>query len=185
MKILIASAVAALLAVAAPAQISGSINRTAPTVSQSIAMGEQKVELSYTAIRFGQGAWQKVRENTAAHERFNANAEKKPIGSVKTSVAVNAAGKEVPAGEYAMFFTVNERAGWILNLKPKAGGDAIMWRMHLQNTEHKSDCMSITLAPSAEDGKCSITVSFGDQYVTVPVTVGGSDAGGEKKEGGK
>lgn len=184
MKILLATAVAAILACAAPAQISGSINRTAPVVSTSIAMGDHKLELSYTSIRFGQGAWQKVRENTQAHERFNANAEKRPIGSVKTTVAVTAAGKEVPAGEYAMYFTVNEQAGWILNLKPKAGGDAIRWRMHLQDSGHKSECMLISLLPSAEDGKCSISVNFGEQAVTVPVAVAAKSDAGEQKKGG-
>ena len=53
----------AAFAAAAPAQISGSINRNAPVVAQSISMGENKLEVSYTAIRFGQGAWQKILED--------------------------------------------------------------------------------------------------------------------------
>lgn len=180
MKTLLITATLALLCAAAPAQISGSINRNAPTVAQSISMGDNKLEVSYTAIRFGEGSWQKILENTQMHERFNAAAEKRPVGTVTTSVAVMAAGKEIPAGNYAMFFTANERAGWILNLKPKDGGDTIMWRMVLQPSEGKSECMSIALEPSAQDGKCSLTIRFGEQHVTVPVTVGSKS---EKKEG--
>lgn len=180
MKTLLVTSLAALLACALPAQVSGSLNRNAPTVSQSIAMGDHKIEVTYTAIRFGEGAWQKIRDNTEAHERFNANAEKTPVGTVKTNVAVNAAGKEVPAGEYALFFTVNERAGWVLNLKPKAGGDAIRWRMMLQPSSSKAECMAIAIEPTAQDGKCSLTIRFGENHVTVPVTVGAK----EEKKGG-
>lgn len=179
MKSVLSLALLAVLAGTANAQISGSINRNAPVVAQSIAMGESKLEVSYTAIRFGQGAWQKILETPAMHEGFNAGAEKKPIGKVKTSVAVTAAGKEIPAGEYTLFFTVNEKAGWILNLKP-ASGDALMWRMHLSASPTKSDCMGISLEPTAKDGVCTLTIRFGEQQVTVPVTVGAKTA---KKEG--
>lgn len=181
MKTLLITAVAALLACAAPAQISGSINRNAPVVAQSISMGENKLEVSYTSIRFGEGSWQKIVENTSMHEKFNASAEKKPIGSVKTSVAVMAAGKEIPAGEYAMYFTVHEKAGWILNLKP-ANGEAIMWRMALKPSTDKSECLSISLEPSAKDNACALTICFGESHVKVPVTVGAA-AKTEKKEG--
>ena len=181
MKILLVTAVAALLACTASAQISGSINRNAPTIAQSISMGENKLEVTYTAIRFGQGSWQKILENTAMHEKFNASAEKKPIGTVKTSCVVTAAGKEIPAGDYAMFFTVHEKAGWILNLKP-ANGEAIMWRMMLQPSTEKTDCMSICLEPSAKDAVCALTISFGESHVKVPVTAGAAPKT-EKKEG--
>lgn len=181
MKNLLIPVVAAVLACVAPAQISGSINGNAPTVAQSITMGSNKVELTYTAIRFGQGQWQQIIENKDFHERFNAGAEKKPIGQVKLSAPITAAGKEVPAGDYAMFFTVHEQAGWILNLKP-ASGETIMWRMVLQPSKDKTECMSISLEPSAKDNVCSLTVRFGEQHVTVPVTVGEAKKA-EKKEG--
>ncbi len=181
MKSILISAVAAILACAAPAQISGSLNRNAPAVAQSITMGENKLEVNYTAIRFGQGSWQKILENASMHERFNTNAEKKPVGTIKTTVAVMAAGKEIPAGEYALFFTAHEKAGWLLNLKPKAGGETIMWRMVLQPSQTKSECMGITLEPTAQDNACSLTIRFGEQHLTVPVTVGAAKK--EEKQG--
>lgn len=184
MKPFLIACCAAVLAVAAPAQISGSINRNAPTVAHSISMGANKVEISYTAIRFGQGAWQKILENTADHEKFNAMAEKKPIGTVKTSMAVMAAGKEVPAGEYSMFFSVHEQAGWILNLKP-ANGEPIRWRLMLQASGTNNDCMKISLDPTATDGQCLLTVAFGSESVTVPVKAAGEKPAGDKPAGHK
>lgn len=179
MKALIVSCVAALLAVAAPAQISGSINRNAPVVAHSIAMGQNKLEISYTAIRFGQGQWQKILENTEGHADFNAFAEKKPLGSVKTTVDLMAAGKEVPAGDYSLYFTVHEQAGWILNLKP-AQGEPIRWRLVLTPSDSKNECLKIGLDPTATNGTCALTVAFGSEAVTVPVRVAEKK---EKKEG--
>lgn len=170
MKPLFVACFAALLAAAVPAQISGSINRNAPVVAHSITMGQNKVEMSYTAIRFGQGQWQKILENTEAHAGFNEMAEKKPIGTVKTTCALMAAGKEVPAGEYTMFFSVHEQAGWILNLKP-ANGEAIRWRLVLTPGGANNDCLKISLDPTGTAGACSLTVAFGSEAVTVPVKV--------------
>ena len=156
------------------AQVSGSINRGAPTVTNTIAMGDHKMEVNYTAIRFGDGQWQRILENEDMHDRFNQLAERRPMGSVKTSCDVITAGKSVPAGDYKMFFTVSSQAGWILNLKP-AEGDAIRWRLVLTESDKKQNCMHISLSPSAEDGTCSLSVAFGSKSVTVPVRVADND----------
>ena len=182
MKPLPIAVCAALLAVAVPAQISGSINQNAPVVAHTISMGPAKLELSYTAIRFGQGAWQKILDDTSGHDKFNAFAEKTPLGSVKTSAPVMAAGKEVPAGEYSMFFTVHEQAGWILNLKPKTG-DAIRWRLVLTPSASKNECLKISLDPTAQDGTCSLTIAFGSEGVTVPVAVKQDKPADKTKDG--
>ena len=126
MKFLLSLACAATLSVGLQAQISGSINRGAPKITNSIEMGGNKLHLEYTSIRFGDGAWQGIKDNADRHERFNQFAEQRPIGMVETSCDLETAGKMVPAGKYKMFFTVNAQAGWILNLKSE-GGDAIRW----------------------------------------------------------
>jgi len=181
MKPLPIAVCAALLAVAVPAQISGSINSNAPVVTHSISMGPSKLELSYTAIRFGAGGWQKILDNTAEHDKFNAFAEQKPIGSVKTSVPLQAAGKDVPAGEYSLFFTVHEQAGWILNLKPKQG-EPIRWRLVLTPSAVKNECLKISLDPSAQNGTCLLTIAFGTEGLTVPVAVKQDKADDKKQE---
>jgi len=170
MKSLIALTCAALLTCGLQAQISGSINRGAPKVSNAIEMGDNKLEVSYTAIRFGDGQWQQIKDATDRHESFNKFAAKRPIGSVKTTCELQAAGRAVPAGAYSMYFTVSERAGWILNLQPKEG-DAIRWRMALSDTKDKSACLKVSLQPSSKNNTCSLAITFGDKAVTVPVTV--------------
>lgn len=170
MKTVIALTCAALMTSGLQAQISGSINRGAPKVSNAIEMGGNKLEVSYTAIRFGDGAWQKIKDAKDRHEGFNKFAPTKPIGNVKTTCDLQAAGRTVPAGEYSMFFTVHEQAGWLLNLQP-AEGKAIVWRMALTETKKKSPCLKINLEPSAKKGVCSIAITFGDKAVTVPVMV--------------
>ena len=170
MKSVIALTCAALMTCGLQAQIGGSLNRNASKVSSSIEMGKNKVSVSYTAIRFGDGQWQKAKDNKEGYEGFNKFAARKPIGSVSTTCDLTAAGRTIPAGKYAMFFTLNERAGWLLNLKP-AEGDAIMWRMALKDAGSKSECMKISLEPSAKDNTCSIAITFGDKMVAVPVAV--------------
>ena len=170
MKFVTALACASLITCGLQAQVRGSINRGAPKVSNTIEMGGNKLHVDYTSIRFGEGGWKKIKDDASGHEAFNKFAESKPIGNVKTTCEVSAAGRKVPAGEYAMFFTVHERAGWILNLKPK-DGEAIRWGMVLKDTDSKSDCLKISLEPSAEADTCSLQIAFGGQQVTVPVTV--------------
>tara|TARA_R110002072_G_scaffold302737_3_gene488256 strand:- start:10000 stop:10536 length:537 start_codon:yes stop_codon:yes gene_type:complete len=169
MKSVIALTCAALMTCGLQAQVGGSLNRNAAKVSTSITMGKNKLAVSYTAIRFGKGDWQKAKDNKDGYERFNARAAKSPVGSVTTSCDLMAAGRTIPAGTYSMFFTLHERAGWLLNLKP-AEGEGIMWGMKLTDSD-KSDCMKINLEPSAKDNTCAITIMFGDKSVSVPVTV--------------
>lgn len=170
MKSLIALTCAALMTCGLQAQIGGSLNRNAPTVSNTISMGKNKLSVTYTSIRFGDGAWQKYKEDKDGYEGFNKFAARKPIGSVETSCDLMAAGRTIPAGKYAMFFTLHERAGWLLNLKP-AEGEAIRWGMRLTDMDKKSDCLKISLEPSAKDGACAITIMFGKQSVSVPVMI--------------
>lgn len=178
-KFALAIACLATLGTGLSAQIGGSINRNAPKVSSTIEMGDQKVHIQYTSIRFGQGAWKEYKDNVDMHERFNSFAEKKPIGMVKTSCDLKAAGKTVPAGEYKMFFTLHEKAGWILNLKP-AKGDSVRWRMVLTDAGKKTGCLKMNLEPSAKDNACSLAIVFGDMQVTVPVMAAPKADGSDK-----
>jgi hypothetical protein len=170
MKSVIALTCAALMTCGLQAQLRGGINRSAAKVTNSIEMGQNKLSVSYTAIRFGEGDWQKLKDDKEGYERFNKFAASKPLGNVSTSCDLMAAGRTVPAGTYSMFFTLHERAGWVLNLKP-ADGDAIKWGMRLKDTTTKSACLKVSLEPSEKNDTCSIAITFGDKAVTVPVTI--------------
>ncbi|MFK7741856.1 MAG: DUF2911 domain-containing protein [Planctomycetota bacterium] len=168
-KSILAIATAAVLSSGLTAQVMGSINRGAAKVSNVIEMGSHKLHVHYTAIRFGEGMWKKMKDNADMHERFNTRAESSPLGSVETNCDVQVAGKMVPAGKYSMFFTVHADHGWILNLKP-AKGDTIRWGMKLSEGKD-TKCMKISLEPSEKNGMCSLSIAFGDMRVTVPVMV--------------
>ena len=168
MKSVLAFACAALLSCGLQAQVMGSINRGAAKVTNTLEMGGNKLSVNYTALRFGDGMWQKIKDAADRHEGFNAFAAKRPVGSVETSIDLMTAGKKVPAGKYSMFFTLSERAGWVLNLKPKEG-DTVKWRMVLTDAPSESKCLKVSLNPSAEDGMCSLHIAFGKQHVMVPV----------------
>lgn len=169
MKSVLAFACAALMTCGLQAQVSGSINRGASKVTNSIEMGGNTLSVKYTALRFGEGQWQKIKDATDRHEGFNKFAERSPVGTVETSVDLMAAGKKVAAGKYKMFFTVSERAGWVLNLKPEEG-KAVAWRMVLTDAPSEAKCLKIGLEPSAKNGMCSLHIAFGKQHVMVPVT---------------
>ena len=162
------------LLASASAQISGSINRDAPSVSSSISFkNNSKLSVSYTAIHFGEGQWQSILKNTRRHERFNSGAARRPLGSITTNCGVTASGKEIPAGSYSMFFTVHESAGWIMNLKNKAddAAEAIRWRMVMTETKSDNKRFKVAVSPGAETGTASITISFGKKSVSVPLKV--------------
>lgn len=172
MKAPILALCAMLGALAAPAiaQVSGSINRNVPTLSQGFHINndaEDKIELTYKAIAFGEGQWQKLKDNKDMHERFNAGAERRPIGTVSSTMACKVAGKEVPAGEYKMFFTLHEQAGWILNVKND--DNHVMWRMAMTETDHNHTRLHISLTPGESANECHMMIAFGNQMVKVPV----------------
>lgn len=162
----------ALCAAPAATQISGSINRGAPVIENSIKFAnEVELEVKYTAIHFGEGKWQGMLENKDSHERFNRTAMAKPIGSVETSTTVYASGREIPEGEYDMFFSLHEKAGWLLNLK-KQGDDAaepIQWRMVLSDSEENCKRIRFNLNAGDKKDEAVLTIAFGKKKVSVPV----------------
>ena len=67
-KSVLAFACAALITCGLQAQVSGSINRGAAKVTNMIEMGGNKLTVNYTALRFGQGQWQKIKDASDRHE---------------------------------------------------------------------------------------------------------------------
>jgi hypothetical protein len=172
----------ALAASAAPAQVMGQINQDAPTVSSSIKFKDGgELSLSYTAIHFGEGQWQERMK--ASPDRLNSFAPTRPLGKVSTTLDVTSAGKTIPAGEYAMFFTIHQPSGsWVLNLKPAGDEDAepIRWGLRLTESGQQRKRLYIGLTAADKADEALITVAFGDQTVSVPVKPGAAAA--EAKE---
>lgn len=170
MKIITCTFAFALLAAPSMAQVSGSINRDAPTVSRSIKLKNgTSISASYVAIHFGEGKWQGALKNERMRERLNNMAPKKPIGSIETNVDV-VASKPIPAGKYDLFFTVHEQFGWILNLKNQKSDAVIRFGMKMQEKKTGSR-FSLSVDPGDKGDEASITIAFGGKAVTVPVKV--------------
>ena len=49
-------------------------------------------------------------------------------------------------------------------------GLSCRWRLALSDSKKKSDCLKIRLEPSAKNDTCSLSIIFGEQQVTVPVS---------------
>lgn len=176
----------ALFAAPAAAQIQGGINRDAPVLEKSITFASKaKLELSYTAIHFGEGQWQGLLEAKDKHERFNEGAMKAPIGSVETSATVYAAGREIPAGQYSMFFSLHKDAGWLLNLKSKGDDDAkpIQWRLVMSDSQEACKRMQFSLNAGDAKNQASLTIAFGKKQVKVPLSLEKPVQKDEKKAG--
>lgn len=177
MKIPASILVALVLLAPANAQYGGSINGDAPTVSATIDFANHsKVSVKYVSILFGEGKWQSILDATGRHDRFNSRAARKPIGSITTNSDIKASGKTIPAGDYAMYFTVRASqrgSSWILNLKNKKNKDAdlIQWRMAMKDAKNDSSRFTVALKPGKKTGSANITISFGSKAMVVGVQV--------------
>ena len=151
----------ALLA-AAPlsAQITGSINATYPTVSQSVeTTSGNKMAVKYAAINWGQGSFLEQAQSQGFRDRINAAADRQPIGSFEISKAIKLGEEDLAAGKYSMAFKIDDDAQW--NLVLKIGEDEYMMPLVLEATSEHRDRLTISLVPSADGGACSLIVNFG------------------------
>jgi len=184
MKCLSVIAFALTLTLPATAQLMGAINSDAPTVTSGIEFKDGgKVSIRYTAIHFGEGAWLKQKDDANARERLNQLAPQRPLGKVDVSMDVVVAGKTVPAGSYAMFFTIHESGTWVLNLRPEGEDDAelIRWGLRLKESEHKYSRLTVAIAAGDAADSASVMVAFGNERVVVPVTQTGEAGATSRK----
>lgn len=162
-----------LLALPLTAQVSGSIKRDAPTVENTIKFADgESLTMSYTAIRFGEGQWMAYLERKDAYERFNQGAMARPIGSVTASCDLQVGQNAVPAGEYDMYFSLHEQAGWLLNLRKKGGeGDPILWRVVTVDSEQDCSRIRFDLTPGEAGDTAHINLMFGKMKMAKLVDV--------------
>jgi len=178
MKKLIPLAIAALAALPISAQVGGSVNVGAPKVMSGIQMGDAKMSVEYTAIRFADGQWQKTKDNKARYEAFNRRAEASPMGTVKTTAPMSCSGRNIAAGEYKLFFSLHDQYGWMVNLKNE--DNAYMWRLDTKETDEKRERMHIALTPGKANDMAHFTMAFGNQTMTVNVTPAKGEEDGDK-----
>jgi hypothetical protein len=183
MKSLVVSAFLALCAAApASAQKMGSTNANAPRCTTSITAGGMTVEIAFTSITMAAGKTMEQinsEKGEATRTRINASAEKNPLAELKTSSDITVGGKAVKAGTYAMFFTIDEKMKWHLNLASKDG--KIDWTLDLKDAPEMKR-LHIILGAGDEDGTAKLTIGFGKKICHVAVA--GGAAGGKEEKGG-
>lgn len=167
------------LAIPLSAQVRGSINQGAPTVSSSIEFsGGGKVEVSYIAANFGRGDFLGQLENSArAREGLNKRAAQRPLGSLEVTKAMTIGGQKVAAGEYDLYFTIDDDVKWHLILS--SGGDdakKVDIKLDLKDTEKGSARLKIVVTAGDGNDECDLAVAFGSQAGTIAGKVGRAEA---------
>jgi len=163
MKKILTLALALTLTTPSFAQRMGSLNRNAPTVKQSVEAGQAKISLNYTSINWGDGRTMKMvsdKENGArARQMVNGSAAENPIAQFSSSVNVDCGELHIPAGDYKVYFTVDDDCVWHINFHAKDAEKALSMKLDLMPSDHQSKNLLMCLY--AEDDGAGVYLSFG------------------------
>jgi hypothetical protein len=156
-------ALAAALCAPAFAQKMGSTNSNAPTIKQTIVAGDAKISLDYTSITWASGKTMgrlMDKESTDARARVNKMAGDQPLGSMTSSVDLMLGDLHIPAGDYKVYFTIDDDLTWSINFKGKE--KTLTSKLALMPSDHESKRLLLCLYAGEEDG-AGVYVSFGDK----------------------
>ncbi len=182
MKKLLPLVLGLVLAVPAAAQRMGSTNANAPTISQKIDFADgSKLSCEYLAITWASGrtmtAIMDKEKGERTRTRVNGSAKDSPLGEFSTSSAVTVGGTAVPAGEYKVYFTIDNDLAWSINL---AAEQTITIKLPLQETP--MDSKRLLLGLYAGEGEAAgLYVAFGKHSCDLPI----QKAKAEKKDADK
>lgn len=165
MKKLLPLILAAALCTPVFAQKSGMTNQNAPTVQQTIVAGDAKISLDYTSITWASGqTMTRLMDKEGGQKariRTNEMAPKSPLGKLTTSVDVKCGELVLAAGEYQIFFTIDESLAWSINFQGKDKTHTM--KLELADAgghEHKRLLLSLYAGDEAGAG---VYVAFGKQ----------------------
>lgn len=159
MKKFLSLVLIAAMCAPAIAQKRGGMNRNAPAIKQSLTAGEATMSLDYTAITFASGGWMKELETPEGREGHNKQAAEKPLAMFKTSVDVTCGELQLVAGEYKVFFTLDEKNAWVINFQ--LGDKVQSMKLKLEDSGHESKRLLLCLY--AEEKGAGVYVAFGKQ----------------------
>ena len=184
MKAILFTAIAVCaLSLPASAQRMGSSNNNAPTIEQKIDLGQTgTLELTYTGITFGQGAWASALKDEKRRERMrtriNSTADTNPLGSFSFSKSVMIGETSVAAGDYKLAFKLNDAYEWELVL---AGSDSsTSVPLTMTDNPEPSKRLVISLYAGDEDFTAGLYLAFGQKLTMLTITPGAA-AGAEKQ----
>lgn len=163
MKKILAFVLAAALCAPAFAQKMGSTNSNAPAMKQSITAGDAKMSLDYEAITWADGKTMSrlmdKEKGAAARKRISESASQAPLGSFSTSVDCKVGDQSLPAGDYKVFFTIDEEMNWSINFQGK--DKTHTQKLTLADAGHESKRLMLCLY-AAEKG-AGVYVAFGNK----------------------
>ncbi len=170
-----ASLALALCAVPVSAQKMGSANTNAPSIEQSIKLGDDTLTLTYTAITWAGGQMMEAAMDKdsggRARQRINNTAEKAPLGTLKASADFDIGGKAVAAGEYKLFFTIDDDLKW--HMVAASGDKRVDWTLPLEESDKHRSRLIVALIAGDEDGTGALAIAFGKQNCKVELAPGG------------
>ena len=163
MKKLLSLVLAAALCAPAFAQKMGSTNSNAPMMKQTIEAGSAKMSLDYEAITWADGKTMArimdKEKGAGARKRISESAAQAPLGSFTTSVECKIGEQTLPAGDYKVFFTIDEELNWSINFQGK--DKTFAQKLTLADAGHESKRLMLCLY--ATDKGAGVYVAFGSK----------------------
>lgn len=170
MKKILSLVLAAALCAPAFAQKMGSTNSNAPAMKQSIEAQGGTMSLDYQAITWADGRTMgrilDKEKGAPMRKRVNDSAADSPLGTFKTSVDVQCGDTMLAAGEYSVFFTIDEDLNWSINFK--SGDKVHSHKLTLADSGHESKRLMLCMY-AAEKG-AGVYVAFGSKSGDVQFT---------------
>lgn len=163
MKKLLSLVLAAALCAPAFAQKMGSTNTNAPMMKQSIEAGSAKMSLDYQAITWADGKTMArvmdKEKGAGMRKRVNETATQETLGSFSTSVDCKIGDNTLPAGDYKVFFTIDEDLNWSINFQGK--DKTFTQKLTLADSGHESKRLMLCLYASEKGA--GVYVAFGSK----------------------
>jgi hypothetical protein len=174
-------ALAAALCAPAFAQKMGMTNANAPAIEQTIMAGDAKMSLNYTSITWSGGKTMTQimdkEKGERARTRVNSTAKEAPLGTFTTSVDVTCGDLKLAAGEYQVYFTINDKLEWQINFQ---GKETHTMTLPLADSGEESKRLLMCLYAGDKDGSAGVYVSFGKKMCMLTFAPA---AGGDGKKG--
>lgn len=163
MKKLLSLVLAAALCAPAFAQKMGSTNSNAPMMKQTIEAGSAKMSLDYAAVTWADGKTMArimdKEKGAGMRKRTNESGPQDPLGSFTTSVECKVGEQTLPAGDYKVFFTIDEELNWSINFQGK--DKTFTQKLTLADAGHESKRLMLCLY--ATDKGAGVYVAFGSK----------------------
>jgi hypothetical protein len=168
------------VALGAPAfaQKSGSINRNAPTIAQTVTAGDAKISLNYTSIAWGMGQTFEAamdKENGAqAREGINNAAKRTPLGDFSTNVDLKCGELNIPAGDYKVSFTINDKTEWHINF---TGAQTLSMKLPLMDNKEQPHKKLLLCLYAGDTAGAGAYIAFGTKFAILAFEPSGAKKG--------